>query len=147
MVYSSRLNLTLVTNKEPDLVSQRDPGWELVHAVRHLRLTIADASLRTREEARSYQQTEVEYWMLLGHAHGYQKAAQALRTWVRPDLRENSQELLETMVARAHESSNRDVSTASTKTHTFVSSYSWALTQVLYQIRELSVVHLGHPIY
>jgi hypothetical protein len=144
MVYSSRLNLTLMANKEPDLVSERNPDWELVHAVHLLRLTIADASLRTREEARSHQQTEVEYWMLLGHAHGYQKAAQALRTWVNPDLRENSQEQLETLVARAHE---RGVSISSAKTHTFVSSYIWALTHVLYQIRELCVTHLGHQVY
>jgi hypothetical protein len=64
------------------------PPWKLTDAVRQLRLTVADASLRARDDARRHSHTSGDYWSAVGRAQGFHDAALILRDWTHPTQHE-----------------------------------------------------------
>ena len=116
------------------------PSWRLAQTIHLLRLTVADASLRAREEAQRYNRTSVDHWGALGRAHGYHEATLVLRTWTHPDQHDAVLELLEhrTRIALV----NRDhVSLAAgnpTMSRAFHGARAWSLRWVMTQVGELS---------
>ncbi len=60
------------------------PSWKLTDAICVLRLTVADASLRAREEAHAHPRAERQHWAALGRAQGFYEAASILRGWTHP---------------------------------------------------------------
>jgi hypothetical protein len=59
-------------------------SWQLTAAIHQLRLTVADASLRAREEARQHSRASREHWASLGRAYGFHEATGILRAWTHP---------------------------------------------------------------
>jgi hypothetical protein len=130
----------------PNLASaEQTPAWELTRAVYLLRLSVADACLRAREEARLSRRASAEYWSALGRAHGFQRAAEALRTWIRPDLQHPAIAQLEQLIARVRSNPTPTSVFDADANSAFYTSYSWAIEWVLSQIRELRATHMpGH---
>jgi 16S rRNA C1402 N4-methylase RsmH len=139
---NSHYPFSVIHGSEGAPIASSSLTWELTQAVHLLRLTIADASLRAREDVRNYPQTSTEYWTTLGQSHGYQKAAAILREWSHPAKRIETIRALETLVKHAHERADSDVE-RSPATKTFYAAYCWALNWVLARVRELCVVHVA----
>jgi|GEM_PF-3096536 len=114
-------------------------SWDLTRVIHALRLTIADACLRARDDAQSYKKTSAEHWYALGRAQGYQKSAALLRRWQHPDERENALNAIEALgVTAAHRASK---ATSGSDVAYYYEAYVWSLTWVAMQIRELCAAH------
>lgn len=116
------------------------PSWRLTRSIHTLRLTIADASLRAREEAQRYNRALPEHWISLGRARGYHEAAMTLRSWTHPDVHTSVLAALERQAQRAEQHQIDD--TASNLAPATIRAYhnarAWALRWVLTQVSELS---------
>jgi len=124
---------------KPDIRRPLDdpaPSWELTRAIHLLRLTIADACLRAREEARQFHRNQPEYWTALGNAHGYQIATTILRGWIAPDKSVACIESLAEQLHIAQQSQRRHLSHTKSS-QVFYDAYAWTLGWVMMQIHEL----------
>ncbi|MBA3823576.1 MAG: hypothetical protein H0X24_06665 [Ktedonobacterales bacterium] len=114
--------------------------WRLTGAIQFLRLTVADASLRARDEAQHYDQTSSEHWFARGRAHGYHEAAYALRSWVHPTqhdavLRRLEHRLHLALISRDQGDAPHDATPADRRA--FQSARAWALRWAIAQVGEL----------
>ena len=139
MTLSPSLALPINEERGNDAASDVLP-WRLTGAIQLLRLTLADASLRARDEAQRFERTSDEHWFALGRAHGYREAVYALRSWVHPAqheavLRRLEQRLRLALVSRDREGTLRDASP--THVCAFHSTRAWALRWAIAQVGEL----------
>ena len=120
------------------------PSWKLTDAIRVLRLTVADASLRAREEAHARPRTSREHWAALGRAQGFQEAVFILRAWTHPQQHEAALTRLAQCVANAGSSRDRVPSNhpRSAEMRAFHEAHTWTLRRVLNQVGELCA-HAG----
>lgn len=126
--------LTLLPPSDRDNLPALTPSWNLTRAIHMLRLTIADASLRAREEARHHYHDTNEHWYVLGCARGYQKVAAVLRNWTHPEERNDVLAALEHQAWQAHAHAQR---ADTDNTVGFYDAYGWTLDWALTQVREL----------
>jgi hypothetical protein len=116
------------------------PPWRLTGAIQLLRLTVADASLRARDEAQRCDRASLDHWFARGRAHGYHEAAYALRRWVHPAqhemvLRRLEQRLRMALISRDQGTEPRDANPAEMRA--FHSARAWALRWAIAQVGEL----------
>ncbi len=116
------------------------PSWQLTAAIHQLRLTVADASLRAREEARQQPRATREHWAALGRGYGFHEATQVLRGWTHP----SQHDAVLAQLARATQSAT-EAQAGVPGTHpraaqvdAFHTARAWALRWVMTQVGELS---------
>jgi LmbE family N-acetylglucosaminyl deacetylase len=138
-LFESPSTATHPAEASPD-VSDDGPSWRLAQAVHLLRLTVADASLRAREEAQHFEHASVDHWQALGRAHGYYEATLVLRAWTHPIQPEDVVERLEQRSSSAQVNYERVAPTAQNATvrRAFHGARVWALRWVTTQVGELA---------
>jgi hypothetical protein len=116
------------------------PPWRLTGAIQLLRLTVADASLRARDDAQHYGGDSIDHWFALGRAHGYHEAAFTLRNWVYPSQHEDVLRRLEHRLQLAFVNRDRGVQVQEASlanSRAFHSARAWALRWTIAQVGEL----------
>jgi hypothetical protein len=115
------------------------PTWKLTDAVRQLRLALADASLRARDDARRLPRTDGDHWFAVGRAQGFQEAALILRDWTHPFQHEAVLAHLHRAAQVAHATRERIPAShpRATQMRAFHSARAWALRWTLNQVGEL----------
>lgn len=131
---------TALASPESATTPTDGPSWRLTQAMHLLRLTVADASLRAREEAQHFSRTSIDHWAAMGRAHGYHEAVLVLRTWTHPEQHDAvltylDQHARSAMVRR--ERANLALSNPLT-TRAFHGARAWALRWVMTQVGELA---------
>lgn len=115
------------------------PNWKLTDAVRQLRLTVADASLRARDDARRHPRTSGTHWSAVGRAQGFHEATLILRDWTHPTQHDAVLSHLHRAAQMARTTRERIPAThpRATQMRAFHTARAWALHWTLNQVGEL----------
>jgi hypothetical protein len=122
-----------------DPTAAGESSWLLTQAVHALRLVVADAHLRARDDAQRTDRASIEFWYALGRAQGYREAAAILRGWNHPGQHEAVFEHLAQRGRQAQTDAERHArSDAEQRPRAaFHLARSWALRWVMTQVGEL----------
>ncbi len=134
--------MAVVPSAAPDEASAAPPvadfpivplPWQSTDAAHRLRLSVADASLRAREEARQCHYGSPAFLNALGHARGYEDAVALLRQWSHPD---RGGPAVAALVAALDQALRRAAAHASSTGEPYYTAYSSALASVLSLVRQ-----------